>query len=186
MFGKILSLFKKPKTTAAKPEPERRFGQQDGIEGLCRELVRMKGPVSIWRLHFTGLDRAKQRMGTGGEALDSFVYIVSDKVISTNLGPEDLFARNEKGEYVIVFNRTPDAVARDRATIISAQIRQRIFSSGQAMEEVDIERRVVTAARTDFQGMTPNELMAGLMGEMGGAPIVAGKEDRSAATRVLH
>lgn len=186
MLGKILSILKRPKTTDTGIAAERRFGQKDGIEELCRQLVRMKGPVSVWRMHFTGLERAKQRIGSSGEALDSFVYIVADKVISANLGPDDLFARNEKGEYLIVFDRTPDAVARERATIISAQIRQRIFSSGQVMEEVDIERRAITAARTDFQGMTPNELMAGLMGEMGRAPISAGKEDRSAATRVLH
>lgn len=186
MFAKILSLLKKPKSTESAREGKQVYGQKDGVEDLCRHLVQMKGPVSLWRLGFTGLERAKQRLGEGGAELGMFVHAVADKVIAQHMGPEDIFTLNDKGDYVIAFSRTPDAIARERATIIAAQIRQRIFSSGQLMEEVDIEKRAVTTARTDFQGMTPSELMAGLMGEVGRAPTGAAKEDRSTATRVLH
>jgi len=134
MLDKILWLLRKPKSSEATGETTHLCGRKDGIEDLCRHLVQMKGPVSLWRLGFTGLERAKQGLGDSGAELGLFVHAVAGKVIAQHMGPEDIFTLNDKGDYVIVFSRTPDAIARERATIIAAQIRQRIFSSGQVMQ----------------------------------------------------
>lgn len=127
-------------------------GGQSFKQNLAALVQSRPGRLVTGRVQMVSIDEIRRGLGDRWEAMADRIYANAETIIRKRLATEDVFTRNNDGQFIICFADLDEAGARFKAQAIQKELRDKLIG-----ENIDPELAAVTV-ETATISLSPRDL----------------------------
>lgn len=118
------------------------FRKRKELEMMCEALFKRKDLITTGRLQCLGLAKVQKKLGKRWKNLQDIVFETVEEVLDLYLSSKDIFIRYKDDTYVLIYADTSPEEAQLKSTIISKEIKNRLFDHEEdAFKNIEIETK---------------------------------------------